>query len=251
MLTTYQTRTRQLLQNPSAPVQLYSDPDINSWINIARGQVAGEGECVRFLGALTMVQGQRNYDFSAINVGVAATTGRQGVLKVNSILYSTGAGYLPIYAKSWPWFSQFHLANPAPGQAAPEIWSQYGQGGAGTGTGSAASGSIYFDPPPDFGYTLLLDCVCYPIALVDDSTIEAIPFPWTDAVPFFAAYFALLSSQLGARQADAGRIYGAYQEFMSRARRFSNPEQQGPIYSQAQDPTLMSKLGMKPQAGGG
>jgi hypothetical protein len=249
VLTQYQTRTQQLLQNPGAPISLYSLTDVNLWINIARGQIASEGECVRFLGSLATVIGQRNYDFSAINVGTPATTGRQAVLHVRNILIQVGSGYLPLYARAWEWFTQFYLGNPATPNGFPAVWSQYGQGGAGLGTGSSASGNIYFDPPPDAAYNLLLDCVCYPINLVDDTTVEAIPFPWTDAVAFFAVYFALLSSQTSARQGDANRIFAAYQEFMSRARRFSNPSQQGPIYAQAQDPTLVAKLGMK-QSGG-
>lgn len=250
MLTAYQRQTQRLLQYPAAPQPLYAIADVTDWINIARGQVASEGECVRALGTLTTTIGQRNYNFTAIDIGVPAITGRQAVLHVRSMLYAVGGGFIPVYPKAWEWFSQFHLGTPIPQPGPPQIWAQYGQGGAGLGTGSGASGSLYIDPPPDAAYVLTLDCVCYPIALTDDATIESLPYPWTDAVPFFAAYFALLSAQTGARDADAARKFAAYQEFMSRARRFSNPSQQGPIYAQAQDPTLLAKLGMKQGPGG-
>ena len=57
--------------------------------------------------------------------------------------------------------------------------------------------------------------------MYDSTTPEAIPYLWTDAVPFFAAYYALLSAQAGQRQGDADRMFARYQEFTNRARRFS------------------------------
>ncbi len=109
-----------------------------------------------------------------------------------------------------------------------------------------SSGSFYLDPPPDLVYTLNCDCVCYPIALAADIDVEAIPYLFTDAVPYFAAYLALLSSQTSARQADAERLFGYYQTFVKRARQASNPSVNRTSYEQSQDPTMMSKLGMKP-----
>jgi hypothetical protein len=54
---------------------------------------------------------------------------------------------------------------------------------------------------------------------VNDTTAEAIPYLWTDAVPYFAAYLALLSSQTGARTADADKMMQRYTEFVERAKR--------------------------------
>ena len=39
-----------LLQLPAAPTALYDLTSVDRWINIARGQVAGEGECIRAIG---------------------------------------------------------------------------------------------------------------------------------------------------------------------------------------------------------
>ena len=90
-----------------------------------------------------------------------------------------------------------------------------------------------------------------PIALVDDTTPEAIPYLWTDAVPFFAAYFALLSAQAGARQAEADRMFARYQEFTNRARRFATPSVLPFIYPQSGNPVQANQLGLQPAGGGG
>lgn len=250
MLTAYQAQTTSLLQNPGAPSSLYATSDITRWINIARGQLAGEAECIRVLGTLSTVAGQRNYNFSSLDTGVAATTGVRGAIHVRSVQYGVGQGQQWVAPRNWEWFQLYGLNNPVPVNGPPTMWSQFGQGSAGTSTGSTASGSFYLDPPPDIAYMLYCDCVCYPIALVDDTTIEAIPYLWTDAVSFFAAYYALLSAQTGARQADAARMFEAYSTFVERARKASNPSVNRWLYSQSPDPTLISKLGLQQKQAG-
>ena len=257
MLNTYLSDTRNLLQSPGAPTQLYSTANLTRWINIARGQIAGEGECIRVIGTISTVVNQRAYNFSSINTGVAATNGIKGVIHVRRISYDVGqntyglAGQQWMTPRPWEWFSLYNLNNPVPDVGPPATWSQLGQGSAGTGTGSSASGSFYLDPPPDAVYSLNLDCVCYPQALADDTTVEAIPYLWTDCVPFFAAYYAYLSSQTGARQADAERMYNHYKEFLQRARMAANPSVGRWQYEQASDPAQAAKMGLKPAQAGG
>ena len=68
----------------------------------------------------------------------------------------------------------------------------------------------------------------------------------TDAVPFFAAYFALMSAQTNARMADAAQMYkGHYNEFMDRARKQSNPGVNRWLYQQAGDPAQGPKMSIK------
>ena len=65
------------------------------------------------------------------------------------------------------------------------------------------------------------------------------------AVPFFAAYFALMSAQTNARMADAAQMYkGHYNEFMDRARKQSNPNVNNWIYRQSGDPAQSAKFGI-------
>lgn len=250
MLTQYQTDTQNLLQKPGASTLLYDTASVTRWINIARGQLAGEAECIRIQGTISTVIGQRNYNFSALNTGTPSTSGVQGAIHIRQINYTVASGQQWITSRPWEWFNQYSLNNPVPVNGAPTSWSQYGQGSAGTSTGSAASGSFYIDPAPDAVYVLNCDCVCYPIALVDDTTVEALPYLWTDAVPFFAAYYALLSAQSGARQAEAGRMFEAYSTFVERARKASNPSVQRWQYAQSLDVAQGIKMGVSQQGGG-
>jgi hypothetical protein len=249
LLAAYLTATRSLLQLPGTQSSsLYSDADLTRFINVARGQVAGEGECIWVHGTIPTVVGQTPYRFQDINIGVPATTGVQGVIKISSLSYVAGNGQLWLPPRSWPWFSLFERNNAVPQQGPPRTWAQYGQGAAPSGAVNTQvnGGSFYISPPPDDTYTLNCNTVCYPQTLVLDTDAEAIPFFWTDAVPFFAAYFALMSAQTNARMADAAQMYkGHYQEFMDRARKQSNPDENRGIYRQAADPVQAIKLGVK------
>lgn len=236
-LTAYLTQTKRLLQNPASPTTLYSTADLTDYINSARSQLAGEAECVRALGTIPTILAQRNYNFTALTF---STTGVQGALNVRSLRYAVASGYQWMAPRTWEWFELYYLNNPVPDSAAPVSWAQYSQG---------QTGSFYIDPLPDLIYTLTTDSVCLPIPLVDDTTAEAIPYPFTDAIPYFAAYLALLSSQTNARRADAESYFGYYSQFVQRARQFSNPSLLRGNYEQSVDPTMQSKLGLGKAAG--
>lgn len=253
MLQSYITQTQRLLQNPGAPVTLYSQSDIISYINIARGQLAGEARCIRVLGALSTVAGQRNYNFSSI---VVATGGIGGVLHVRAIRYVAAQGFRWVAPRPWTWFDFYHLNNPTPGMGPPRVWAQYAQGSSGTGAlpgsgaGALSSGSFFIDPVPDQVYGLICDCACYPGPLNADTDPEPIPYLWTDAVPFYAAYYALLSSQTSARMADAERYYEYYTQFVQRARVASTPDVNRYLYEQVPDPTALNQMAL-PSGGRG
>jgi hypothetical protein len=255
MLAQYRTDLNNLLQSPGAPVGLYSSANLDLWINKARGQIAGEGECVRAIGTITTTISQRNYNFSDISTGNTTTTGITGVIHVRRIHYAVASGEKLVKNKSWEWFDNYRLNNPVPQAGFPTEWAQYGQGSAGVqttggGTGTIVSGSFYIDPPPDFAYTLLCDCVCYPQILLSDGDVEAIPYLWTDAVPYFAAYLALMSAQTGQRIQEAQTMKQLYSEFTQRARGYATPAVTRGNFEQTPDPTMATKLGGGPSGGG-
>lgn len=249
MLSSYLLQTQRLLQNPAAPTALYSATDLTSYINTARGQLAGEAECVRTIGTISTVAGQNSYSFSNINIGTPTVSGIDGVFNIQTIQYVIASGQRWLNPRPWPWFQLYYLNNPVPQQGPPKGWSQFGQGGAPGDTGPGQGGTFYVNPTPDDAYQLNVDCVCYPIILADDTTPEAIPYPWTDCVPFFAAYYAYLSAQTGARQADAERMYNHYETFLGRARKQTNSSVNRWQQSQAQDPAQAAKFGLG-KAGG-
>lgn len=218
---------------------------------MARGQLAGEAECIRVIGTIQTSIGIRNYNFSSINIGTPSATGAAGVIHVRRISYNVASGQKWFAPRGWEYFDLYFLNNPVPVNGPPSEWSQYAQGssniGALSGAGGAfqATGSFYLDPPPDLAYVLNCDCVCYPIVLAADTDAEAIPYLFTDAVPYFAAYLALLSAQTSARQADAERLFSYYTTFLQRARHFSNPSVNRGMYQQEPDPTRINKLGLQ------
>jgi hypothetical protein len=255
-LTSYLTQTRSLLQLPGTQsTSLYTDADLTRWVNYSRGQVAGEGECIRAIGTIPTVQGQNSYNFANIVTGNPAVNGIQGVINIQRMSYAVGQGQLWMTPRAWPWFSLYNLNTAVPASGSPSEWSQFGQGsGNQAGTPgvvlSVAGGSFFVSPLPDGIYTLNCDAVCYPIPLVTDSDPEALPYFWTDAVPFFAAYFALMSAQTNARMADAAQMYkGHYNEFMDRARKQSNSSLNRWMNAQAGDPAQGPKMSIKGGAG--
>lgn len=257
MLTNYLTATQNLLQLPQAPTTLYSTANLTTFINTARGQLAGEAQCIRAIGTVPTVAGQQAYNFSSINLGTPSTTGIQGVINIQQISYNLGVGQQWIHSRPWAWFFLYQVGNPNPPVnpdtgvvgSPPIVWSQYQQGAApSAGIGNQVGGSFYVNIPDDV-YTLNCDCSCYPIPLVNDSTPEAIPYLWTDAVPFFAAYYALLTSQMQARMSDALRYLELYKEFVKRAREASNPSQLRWMYQGAVDVPSAMQMGVKGGAG--
>jgi hypothetical protein len=238
------------LQLPgSASTSLYADADLTRWINIARGQIAGEGQCLQILGTISTVIGQRPYPFQGVNVGTPINTGVQGIINIGSLSYvipgASGELWLP--PRPWPWFTLFELNGIAPQQGPPRTWAQFGQGAAPSGAVNTSinGGTFYLSPPPDDIYQLNCYATGYPIPLVGDADAEALPYLWTDAVPFFAAYFGLMSAQTNARMAEAANMYkGHYNEFMNRARKQSNPSINNWQYLQSGDPAQGPKMGI-------
>ena len=193
---------------------------MTTFINSARGQVAGESEAIRLIGGLsiTAASSPQAYPFSSITLGGVA--GVAGVINVRTIWYQDTPGQVWVAPETFEWFSIYELNNASPVTGPPVTWAQFGQGAsAQTSPQPVGGGSLYISPGPNTSYALFLDCVGYPIPLVDDTTAEAIPYLWTDAVPYFAAYLALLSAQTGMRTQQADNMFKLYELFMQRARK--------------------------------
>jgi hypothetical protein len=235
MLTAYLLRTTQLLQNPAATSALYASSDLTDYINTARGQLAGETQCIRNYGSLTLAFQQQVYPFTSIVFN--PSTGIAGAFVVRGATVGIGEGALWLAPRPFPWFQFYHLNNPVPVAARPREYSQFGQG---------ETGSFFIAPTPDNAYTVNLDCVCVPSPLASDSDPEAIPYPWTDAVPYFAAYLAFASAQ---RASDADRMWQEYQKFTGRGVQMVSPAvnpQQSPYYN---NPVRQNQLGVQPARG--
>jgi len=213
-LNDYVTRVYQLLHDPTGV--FYAQSDIVSYINTARNQIAAEAMCVRVLppsagGQNQTVANQEVYSFSTVNTLIQATSpGVQGIIGVITIAVNQGAVKPVLQQCAWSDF-QAQLRSYNTGLTGwPTTWAQYGQG---------TLGSVYVWPKPSAAYPMDWDCYCLPIDLQSESSVEAIPYPWTDAVPYFAAYLAYSNAQ---RPADADRMYAQYEKFMTRATAMPN-----------------------------
>lgn len=145
--------------------------------------------------------------------GVTNISGISSVLTIRQLsVNTTGAVYKMLANRPWPWFNRYNLANGQSNTATvPNTWSQQAPG---------IQGVFGIAPPPDQGYAVQADVVCMPADLVSDSTYDAIPSPFDEAVPYYAAYKAYLSSQ---RTQDATVMLGRYKEFLKRAIDMSQP----------------------------
>lgn len=240
-LDTYIADTRRLLQNPSALTTLYTTDNLTRFVNIGRRQLAAEAQCIRAYGSVPTVASQRTYNFNGtggITIPNADTLGIGSVLQLRQGSVVIGDGQARLNDRPFEYFQLYFLNEVVPETGRPKQWGQYGQG---------VNGSVYIHPLPDDVYTLNFDTVCLPVDLVDDTTPEAIPSIWTDAVPFYAAYYALMSAQ---RNGDADKMYERYQIFVQRARGGATPDVLPAQYPQNADPTNANKLGMKAPRGG-
>lgn len=155
---------------------------------------------------------QEVYPFSAVNPLVQLTSGVGSILAVLSVSISWGQGMKPTLF-SWDWGSfQAQLRSYSFGLTGyPSTAAQFGQG---------VGGSIYLWPIPSGVYAMDWDCICLPLDLVSDSTPEAIPVPWTAAIPYYAAMMCFKNS----RQKDsAADMKKDFDEKMTEARSFSDP----------------------------
>src|ERR1700723_1026716 len=190
----------------------YTQANLTTYINDARVQIAGASESIRSEVTLTLAASTQVYPFSA---ATALPSGVQGIiaarmLRIQTIPSDPGPPLVPaswrrLEQRSWEWFATYRLSQSVTTLGQPTMVTQLNPG---------VSGTLWFDPVPDIAYVTAIDAVGYPAALVDDTTVEALSYPWTEAVQYYAAYLALLNSQ---RRADADAMFSRYTEFETRA----------------------------------
>jgi hypothetical protein len=129
-------------------------------------------------------RGQERYDFANVNLstfpGVAAITSVRSV----SIIYANYRYSLPQYA--WTVYQAYIRQYPFQYQYVPTMCCQFGQG---------ENGTMFFFPLPSQTYQMEWDCACRPQNLIDDLSVEVIPQPWQDTIPFLACMFGFQELQ--------------------------------------------------------
>lgn len=154
-------------------------------------------------------QGQEVYNFSDVDLSAFPGVESVYMIKSVSLLYSNYRYSLPCYSFST---YQSQIRNyPNQYQWVSTFCAQYGQGTA---------GSFYLYPLPSQAYQLEWDCLCLPSDLIDDQSTEAIPMPWQDAVPYFAAHLAFLELQ---NYNSAKGMLELFDQYMKRYGTYTRP----------------------------
>jgi hypothetical protein len=127
---------------------------------------------------------QEIYQFSDLPLSQFPGVGEVFAVKSVSIIYANYRYSLPCY--SFSVYQAMIRQYPRQYLYVPTVMGQYGQG---------TGGSLYMYPIPSSPYQMEFDCFCLPQSLVDDQSPEAIPMPWTETVPYFAAHMCYLELQ--------------------------------------------------------
>jgi hypothetical protein len=154
-------------------------------------------------------QGQEVYPFSQVSLAPFPGLASVYLIRRASILFSNWRYSTRVY--SFSTYNALIRTYPMQYQYTPFYCAQYGRGTA---------GSFYMYPLPSQAYQMEWDCFCLPQDLLTDLSVEAIPEPFTDAVPYMALYHAYNSIQ----NWNVARYYKTeFNEWVSRYASYTQP----------------------------
>jgi hypothetical protein len=195
MLSWYVTEVQQHLNDEQG--QFFATPTLHRFINRSRRRICAASGCLRLLVKAQTRTNIEVYPFAAWNALVQERMpGAQSVLACRSLAISIGVGgWKPMWRRiAWTDFqARFRIYNGTYyGVISEPGW--YAQFGAGP------SAELYLAPIPSMPLPMEVDLSCVPTPLLTDKDPEPIPYPWTDAVSYWAAVLAFLQQQ---RREDA------------------------------------------------
>lgn len=129
--------------------------------------------------------GQESYNFSDIDVSSFPGIDSVYAIRSASVLYANWRYSVPYYSFS-TYQARIRQFASTQFQYVPCYSTQFGQGNA---------GSFFFYPIPSQVLQVEYDCQCEPQDLIDDQSVDTIPKPWSDVVPYFAAHLCYLELQ--------------------------------------------------------
>lgn len=155
---------------------------------------------------------QEVYTAQAVNPIIQAqNAGIKGITSVQSVAVSWGSWKPVLDQCAYSAIQAYYRAQTITTQNFPVLFAQYGEG---------ENWSAYLYPIPAQTSQMEWDCYCVPVDLVDDTTAEAIPAPFIDAICFLSAYYAYLNAQ---RPDSAQRMTAEYKRYLREARAASQP----------------------------
>lgn len=152
---------------------------------------------------LATVASQEVYTLAAAStvLGTPSSDGIGRVIGVQSVSVAWGALKPTLDYLDWSGFQAYCRSYNILSQNYPAVWSQYGSG---------VAGKVYLWPIPSLQAPMEWDCYCWPIDLVDDTTADALPDPWCEAVQFRAGWYAYQNAQRRDDKEFAERSYRQY-----------------------------------------
>jgi hypothetical protein len=230
MLSSYISETQSLLNDNQG--QFFQIPILQSLINKSRRRIAAVSGCLRVVppGTVT-IPNQEIYPLAGWNALVQqALPGAQSVLTCRSVTVGIGGkwtldqnGQWRITNGSWRpvWkrvvWTDFQARFRIYGGtfmgtfSEPGWWCQYGAGPV---------GKIYLAPIPTIANPIEVDLSCIPFPLLTDNDPEPIPYPWADAVPYWAATLALMNQQ---RRQDAQAMSALFSSLLPECASVATP----------------------------
>ncbi len=179
-------------------------------ITISPAPLRSDTALVSFYPLLSTAVGQESYYYAIPFAGNLLTqAGIQNVVQVKSVTVNWGGigGSSNVMLEQWS-FTKYQAFLGYYGtslQGNPAVWCSY-------------NNTVMMRPVPSSVWPMQWDTVCTPIALASSTDVEAIPYPYTDSVKYYAAYLALMNSQ---NPGNADRMEALYNKTMTEARSFT------------------------------
>ena len=173
LLSDYITQVQRLLHDSNQ--SYWTINELTDYINWARNRVVADTGCNRILQIVTLNAGQETYPWASLPSGV-------NTFDVLNLTVIWNSMRVPC---NYMTFTEFNLKMRAwkSFQSRPVTFSVYGQN------------TVYVAPIPDQTYQSEWDTVVAPAVLVNQTDQDTIPFPFSEPVPFYAAYLAKYNEQ--------------------------------------------------------
>jgi hypothetical protein len=168
----YISQVRRLLHDANG--QFWTTPELLDYINAARVRTVRLTGCYRNLQNRNLTASQETYAYSAFT-----TT---PVIDVINVTVRWGNSRIPLPYMPWSTFNQkARYWQSFTGR--PRCWSIY------------SYNTLYVQPLPDQTYVAECDTVVEPPSIVDATTVEVLPQPFTSCVQYWAAHLAKIKAQ--------------------------------------------------------
>lgn len=193
------------------------------YVNTPTVTISGDGTGATATATLTdfwaVQANQEVYSFEDAAAIIAQyTPGVSQIFGVQSIAVAWGAMKPVLRYVDWSSMQAYMRSINYATSSYPAVWAQYKQG---------QKANVYLYPIPSQLNQMEWDCYCDVIDLEDDNDVEAIPFPYSDAVTWLAAYFSYLNAQ---RRDDANMAMSEYKRFLREGRAYSTPSMNPDFY---------------------